>query len=155
MTLNSQSITEVMSHEHSVCDQLFEDAEIALADGRNEAGAKLVRSFAAHLNHHFEMEEIILFPAFEAVTGMAGGPTAVMRAEHQQIRGLLDQLSQELDAENFEEVIAIGETLNILIQQHNMKEENMLYPMSDTQLAENRNDILGKLKSFEGRQHGA
>ena len=149
MTLDTKSITGVMSNEHSVCDQLFEDGEIALTEGRNEAGVKLIRSFISRINHHFEVEEQILFPAFEGVTGMVAGPTSVMRAEHQQIRGLLDQLSEELDAENYEQVFAIGETLNILIQQHNMKEENMLYPMSDAQLGEARDELLKKIQPID------
>ena len=38
---------------------------------------------------HFEMEEAVLFPAFEEATGMTQGPTMVMHAEHVQMKGVL------------------------------------------------------------------
>jgi hemerythrin-like domain-containing protein len=64
-----------------------------------------------------------------------GGPTAMMRMEHQQMRGLLDQIGAAMDAGDTEEAMDIGDTLLMLIQQHNVKEEGMLYPMAENMLA--------------------
>jgi len=36
----------------------------------------------------------------------------------------------------------LSETLNMLMQQHNMKEENMLYPMSDQVLSSDRDSVI-------------
>ena len=80
---------------------------------------------------HFEAEEGVLFPAFEAATGMGHGPTEMMRHEHEQMRTLLAQLESACDAHDGDGYSGIAETLLMLMQQHNMKEENILYPMCD------------------------
>jgi len=38
--------------------------------------------------------------------------------------------------------LGLSETLNMLMQQHNMKEENMLYPMSDQVLSSDRDSVI-------------
>jgi hemerythrin-like domain-containing protein len=82
------------------------------------------------------MEEEVLFPAFEAATGMTdSGPTFVMRMEHDQMRGLLDQMGAALERGDQNALLDQGDTLLMLIQQHNQKEEGMLYPMSERALA--------------------
>ncbi|MBF0288839.1 MAG: hemerythrin domain-containing protein [SAR324 cluster bacterium] len=140
------SVMRLMHTEHSHCDQLYADGETALGEDRIEVGEKSMRSFIAGMRRHFEMEEKVLFPAFEALTGMVGGPPEVMRMEHQQIRGVLDQLSEVLDAQQYDPVFSIGETLMILIQQHNMKEENMLYPMIDNHLGNQVDELLKQMQ---------
>ena len=52
---------------------------------------------------HFDAEEAILFPAFEAHTGMSMGPTRVMRNEHDQMRELLDAAKKALDERDAED----------------------------------------------------
>ncbi|MEW6253979.1 MAG: hemerythrin domain-containing protein, partial [Planctomycetota bacterium] len=83
-----------------------------------------------------------LFPAFEERTGMRAGPTQVMRMEHAQMRELIDAMAQAVDAGDAERFLGLSETLNVLMQQHNLKEENMLYPMSDRTLGEERERVL-------------
>ena len=82
------------------------------------------------------MEEEVVFPAFEQTTGMTGGPTAIMRMEHTQMRGILDQMAADALEGDFESVADHGDTLLMVIQQHNMKEENILYPMVEQHLAD-------------------
>lgn len=53
-----------------------------------------------------------------------------MRGEHQQMRTLVADLLVALSAEDKDAYISVSETLMVLMQQHNMKEEMMLYPMS-------------------------
>lgn len=77
----------------------------------------------------------MLFPAFENATGMRQGPTQVMRMEHGQMRALVGQMEAALAARDGEGYAGAAETLLILMQQHNMKEENILYPMCDQSLA--------------------
>ena len=78
----------------------------------------------------------MLFPAFEAATGMTdSGPTFVMRMEHEQMRGLLEQMGTALERGDHDALLDQGDTLLMLIQQHNQKEEGMLYPMSERALA--------------------
>ena len=66
---------------------------------------------------------------------MTMGPTAVMRSEHAQIRELMAAAAAAIEAQNADDFSGYAETLHIMTQQHNMKEENVLYPMCDQHLA--------------------
>ena len=80
---------------------------------------------------HLDVEEQLLFPRVEAATGMHGhGPTVIMRSEHRQMRGLLDQVEVAARAGNSDEVLNLGDTLLMFTQQHNSTEEQVLYPLS-------------------------
>ena len=128
------SITTPLFQHHKHCDELFADAESACGRGDWEAGAKLFALLHDQLEAHFSSEEELLFPAFEAATGMTTGPTEVMRGEHRQMRDLLGQMSSGLAERDGDAFSGAAETLLILMQQHNMKEENILYPMCDNAL---------------------
>ena len=91
-------------------------------------------SLREQLETHFASEEELLFPAFEAATGMTSGPTEVMRGEHRQMRDLLAQMQAAVTSRDSDAFGGAAETLLILMQQHNMKEENILYPMCDNAL---------------------
>jgi len=123
------SIPEYMTTKHRECDEYFSDAETAVSKNDWAQALDKWQSFAAELFEHFEQEEGTLFPAFENATGMTAGPTQVMRMEHQQMRGLVQDLDNALAAKAQEEYLGLSETLMVMMQQHNMKEEMMLYPM--------------------------
>ena len=139
-------ITSAMQHHHKLCDDDFADAEDAARKGDWAACAATYGKFRTEMLAHFGVEEEVLFPAFEQRTGMAGGPTAVMRMEHVQMRTLLEQLQRALDAGSLDDFLGLGETLNVLVQQHNMKEEQMLYPMCDRALGDQADELLQRLQ---------
>ncbi len=124
------------TQDHRRCDAQWADVE-ALLDGTDIEVARITwQKFDTSMQRHLVMEEDVLFPAFEAISGMGGGgPTAIMRMEHQQIRGLLDQIGVAVDDGQTEDALDLGDTLLMLIQQHNLKEEGMLYPMAENMLA--------------------
>jgi hemerythrin-like domain-containing protein len=100
------------------------------------------------MRRHFAREEQVLFPAFEAATGMTSGPTAVMRMEHRQIEQLMASLQAALDRRDREEYLGVSETLLMLMQQHNAKEENILYPMADRSLAAAGDRVLERMRAM-------
>ena len=55
----------------------------------------------------------------------------VMRGEHEQMRALVSQANDALAVRDKGQFLGLAETLMMLTQQHNMKEENILYPMMD------------------------
>ncbi len=124
-------ISSFMSDDHHRCDELFASAE-HLVDGAQWDQAKnAVTKFLEAMEEHFLMEEETLFPQFEAASGNAMGPTQVMRHEHQQMRQLFAQMQTALQNKDNNNFLGASETLLILMQQHNMKEEQILYPMTD------------------------
>ena len=128
------STTAPLFQHHKHCDEIFASAEDACANGEWAAGEKAFALLLSQLETHFTSEEEVLFPAFEAATGMTSGPTEVMRGEHRQMRDLLAQMRGALAARDGDTFGGAAETLLILMQQHNMKEENILYPMCDNAL---------------------
>ena len=139
------SLTSPLIAHHKHCDDLFANAEAAAHAGRWDQCADVFGSLDAELSSHFAAEEQHLFPAFEAATGMTGGPTQVMRFEHRQMLDLLAQMRSALAEQALEPFAGACETLLVLMQQHNMKEENILYPMCDRSVDANALDLAGEL----------
>jgi hemerythrin-like domain-containing protein len=127
-------LSDQYTAHHKLCDEAFADAEAAAADQRWDEAAKTIARFRQLLAAHLDSEEGTLFPAFEEATGVTGGPTAMMRLEHQQMRSLLMQLERACLGKDADAFAGAAETLLILMQQHNMKEENILYPMCDREV---------------------
>ncbi|HEX8989331.1 MAG TPA: hemerythrin domain-containing protein [Rhodocyclaceae bacterium] len=142
--------TQPLRHHHKHCDELFASAEDLAHQGDWPRCAASAERFRAETEAHFATEEEVLFPAFAAATGMNGGPVAVMRMEHAQMRELMAAMTESAKAQDRNGFIGAAETLLILMQQHNMKEENILYPMCDNSLGAVAPDIAGALDQRVG-----
>jgi hemerythrin-like domain-containing protein len=141
-----KTITEFLAADHTACDNEFARAEeAALADKWSEAEAAF-NKFRDDMAHHFKMEEEILFPELKAAGGPAG-PVHVMLMEHAQIKELLKQMAEAVTQKNAKSYGGLSETLLIVMQQHNHKEENILYGMADDILAHEREALIGRLQA--------
>ena len=141
------TIPRFMTAQHRHCDDSFIATESSVsASNWIQAGSQW-SIFTTDLECHLQQEETILFPAFEQATGMTMGPTQVMRAEHAQMRQLVAEMTQVLSAQNKEQFLGLSETLMILMQQHNMKEEQMLYPMTQAHLPD-ADTVLQQVKAY-------
>jgi hemerythrin-like domain-containing protein len=134
------STTLIGDHRH--CDELFTQAENKVAVGDIATASEVFTAFATETERHFHREEAVLFPAFERTTGQTGGPTQVMRVEHARMRQLFDEMSGCLAQGDQERFMGLSETLLIMMQQHNAKEEQVLYPMSERVLGEHAENLL-------------
>ncbi len=139
-------ILEFMRDDHRMCDDFYTKSENALSAKETEQAKEFFETFYRATNHHFDMEERELFIAFEQRTGMMGGPTQMMRYEHQQLRSLLESMKSALNENRHNDFFGIGESMMIMLQQHNMKEEQMLYPMMDRALEDSAGEMIQKLK---------
>lgn len=140
------NIHQYMTSDHKACDDKFAEAE-ELASKKDYEKAKLeFAEFQKMLLRHFELEEGILFPAIEKATGMTAGPTEVMRHEHSQIKTTVNSAAAMLNTEDGSQFAGAAETLNILIQQHNMKEEQVLYQMADRLFQDEATALVARLK---------
>lgn len=144
--LGMYAITDFMAGDHRACDALLVAVEQAVAKGAWEAAGKEFRRFHDAMLHHFAAEEELLFALFEQRTGMYRGPTQVMRGEHSQVRQLLAAAQSALAESNADDYAGTAETLLIMLQQHNVKEENVLYPMCDQYLADQLETLLPELQ---------
>lgn len=136
-----------MLEDHRHCDDLFAAAEQSAGDGDLVAARLAFGQFRDAVLRHFTGEEATLFPAFEERTGMRMGPTQVMRMEHEQMRALMDAAVDALESGKTEDFLGQADSLLITMQQHNMKEENVLYPMCDQQLGDAAGALVERLRS--------
>jgi hemerythrin-like domain-containing protein len=125
------TISTPLTEDHHRCDDLFVRMEQAILQQDWEGAQKLVLAFERSIKHHFIVEEEYLFPALERANAQAVGPVRVMTMEHDQMRQLIWQLLSAIKQQAKDETLGITETLLIAMQQHNLKEENILYPMAD------------------------
>lgn len=136
-------LLEYMSTDHQACDEAFAIAEEAALNNVDAESA--FAAFRAEMDRHFRMEEELLFPALLNAGG-PGGPVQVMRMEHAQMNDLIAQMSDALNSGNSQEYGGLSETLLIVMQQHNLKEEQILYPIMDRILANEA--LIEQLKAF-------
>lgn len=142
-----KTIVEFMTGAHKACDDAFAQAEEAVLDQKwNEASSAFGR-FRQGMERHFRMEEEILFPAFQA-TGGSAGPVQVMLMEHSQMYDLFEQMALAIEDKDAEKYAGVSETLLIVMQQHNHKEEQILYPMADQFLAGQQDALLLRMHSL-------
>jgi len=144
-----KQLMQFFTDDHRETDQSWTSLEDAVQAGDEAAIRTAFDAYKTRMLRHFSMEEEVLFPAFEAKTGMSqGGPTAVMRMEHEQMRGLLEQMSTAMEAGDAQEVIDLGDTQLMLVQQHNQKEETILYTMAQRMLDGDWPELSAKLASY-------
>ncbi|MBL0707762.1 MAG: hemerythrin domain-containing protein [Sulfurimonas sp.] len=141
------TIKEYLTADHARCDDLFASMEDSASRSIKDAKASY-DIFASSSERHFQMEEKVMFLEFEAKTGMTQGPTAMMRQEHTQMRSLVSQMGEAIADENKDRFFGLSETLMILMQQHNMKEEQMLYTMAQQHLNADSDRVVEMMESM-------
>ena len=141
------SIHQALSQDHQTCDGMFAETEATVGHGNFTAARSEFARFRAAMERHINAEENIVFPAFEAKTGDRSGPTEIMRSEHQMMRDLFVKMDAALTQQQAQQYLGLSETLLMLLQQHNIKEENILYPMIDRVLGPEQQTILAQLQA--------
>ena len=143
------TLTHFLGDDHQHCDELFAETENAVAARDWPVARAHFQHFFDAMRHHFAKEEEVMFPAFEARTGMSGGPTFIMRDEHEQMNNLFDNMRAALERDDYHAYMSLSETLLMLMRQHNMKEENILYPMADQALEDERDTLLKAMAEMD------
>ncbi len=139
------TVSTAFAEDHRRCDDLFARLEESLSHNRWSEVTEGFSKFTATLERHLAIEEESLFPALEEHLGTPLGPVEVMRSEHVSMRELIQQLEQEISRQDSARCLSLCETLLILIQQHNLKEEQVLYHMADEALPAERAQTLAAM----------
>ncbi|MCC7343822.1 MAG: hemerythrin domain-containing protein [Deltaproteobacteria bacterium] len=145
--MEERNITQFFERDHDRLDALFGQFQ----KGKRSdfpAAKRAFKEFLTGLQRHIVWEEELLFPAFEQATGMRNvGPTAVMRMEHRQIHQCLEEIHQKVRVQDPESDAEEARLLAVL-GQHNMKEEQILYPAIDRMVApEVRAKLLAEVQA--------
>jgi iron-sulfur cluster repair protein YtfE (RIC family) len=131
-----QTVTAYLSWDHDRLDALLLDVIRDVEGGRFAQARQTYREFDEGLLRHIRIEEDVLFPVFEARTGMTGGPTTVMRQEHRDIQRAIALMREGLLAEDQTRFTDGLVLLRQVLPDHNAKEEHVLYPSTDRMLNE-------------------
>ncbi len=143
-------IANYLTNEHRECDNLFAKAEAAAAKGDFKTTKEEFLNFADDTLLHFKKEEEQFFPLFEEITGSSEGPTMVMKYEHEQVRALMGKMAQAIESEDKDAYLSLAESMMILLQQHNMKEEQMLYAMADRVIDSTKSqELISKMEELK------
>jgi uncharacterized protein (DUF2249 family)/hemerythrin-like domain-containing protein len=145
-----RTVSEYLQGDHRRLDAIVADAERLLSAGDADTAARRFAEFRCGLDHHIDMEEFVLFPAFVRVTGMEGGPTLVMKDEHRQIRRHLEDATRALAEGSSGRFTAALRAMKAVLVEHNMKEEQILYPATDDGLPSDRerDDLVKQMQAY-------
>ncbi len=142
------SISVYFSAQHRACDRAFEKMEEAVSSDNWPLAESLFDELSRDTLQHFSNEEQGLFPLFEEKTGMQTGPTQVMRGEHGELRELMQRLGIAVRSKDQDGAMGTAETFFLFLQQHNVKEEQVLYPMADQALQGSLQALAAKVPGF-------
>ncbi|WP_078548496.1 hemerythrin domain-containing protein [Litchfieldia alkalitelluris] len=150
---------QLLKNEHiplrKQMDHLYEEATNILENSTPMkaeliALREVVVDFVNHLDPHsdIEDEEGVLFPLVANYIGRETGPIAVMEFEHDQAKKHLKLFLQGTEkVESLVENEFSDITLNIteailILREHFMKEENVLFPLAERMLSEEEKAVL-------------
>lgn len=144
----SPSISAYLVSDHRRLDALAADAARLVREGALAAAAVPFAQFVGGLNRHIDIEEQVLFPAFERAAGASAACTIVMRAEHVEIRRCLDRVRGSLERGDADEFERAMHGLTQLVARHDMKEERVLYPMADRALRSESERLVARMAAL-------
>jgi len=108
-----------------------------------------VKHFVGELDPHSEREEGFLFPMMANYIGRETGPIAVMEYEHDQAKMNLQlfldgysSLAGHADQAKMDELAGYAIQAYMILTDHFMKEENVLFPMAEKMLSEQEKETL-------------
>jgi len=145
-----REVTEALVWDHARLDALEAAAFEARARGALPLARAIFTDFAHGLRRHIDFEEQLLFPEFETRFRLTGenGPTAVMRAEHGTIVVLLVVMEREIDDPAAPIELSRAE-LRQIQRDHDLKEEQILYPALDRMLDEEEGDrVVARIQAW-------
>lgn len=140
------TVNEFMTQDHRDCDDQFANLENIVDTNNFEGANSMFDEYYNHMIKHFDMEEKVMFPMFNDANAEGCNPTQVMIMEHNQMKMLLNKMKIAIEAKDKNSFLGLSENLMFLAQQHNMKEEQIMYNLVDKAL--NSDELIKKMKEL-------
>ncbi len=154
-----RSIEEMLKVMEAVCKKLESGEQVSLDDLNNIV--EFIKVFADTC-HHGKEEDLLFTAMIDAGIPKEGGPVAVMLMEHDMGRNFVKGLSQATEdygkgnTESSAQIIENARNYASLLSNHIFKEDNILYPMADTHLSdEKQNELLKEFDVVQNEKIGA
>ena len=133
------TVGDDLEHDHREIDEQF--ARFVASLESNDIDREALAAGAHGLRHHIWVEETLHFPPVRAAGLLA--PVLVMLREHGEIWRLLENLENAVSRDFPREGITrVWQTLEEVLDAHNSKEEQILYPTGDQVLSPEQNDAV-------------
>ena len=144
------TLIEVLMVQHNVILRQLEYLEKFKSSTQEDSGAcclkQVLLCIVDTVDAHAEIEEKFLFPELEPSMGKEMSSPAVMKFEHEEIRGILARLQKTDEAR-----VVLLETAKFIIflRDHIAKEEKVLFPTAEKALGRKRlEELLQKSCAF-------
>jgi hemerythrin-like domain-containing protein len=144
---------------HERLTELFLDHQLALLDLDIALAIERLNRFDVELRDHMRIEEELLLPIYERAGRVQGGPIEFYTGEHKRMLEFLARFGDRLEflkkgpANLKREVIELFDDQALfkhLMEHHDMREENILYPTLDRVTgAEERRRLLKRCSIAE------
>jgi iron-sulfur cluster repair protein YtfE (RIC family) len=141
------SISFYFEREHDRLDSLFQDYQ-RLKPSDFPRARECFLQFEFGLRRHIAWEEEILFTLFEEKTDfLEYSPVATLRDEHREILQALEALKIKILGANPNSIGREKQFL-ILLGNHNLREESVLFPMIDEVLDQTeRSSVFDRMRN--------
>ena len=160
LKLEHEAVKNTLRILDSICNDAKKTGHIAKPDHLEQL-LEFFRTFVD--NCHHSKEEELLFPALEEVgVSKERGPIGVMLNEHQQGRDYVAKMNAALvrnsegDHEAIFDLIQNARAYIDLLNHHIEKENNVLFPLADKHLSDEKQVELGEgFETIETQKSGA
>lgn len=155
-SLKDRSSFLSLRDDHKALNELFlVHQEALLAMDIPQAAARLA-AYESCLRHHMEEEEQQLLPLYLKAGPRPGGPVEFFTGEHRKMLEFLTRFRDALDRLNSDTDVSGRKIIELFDQQavykhlvdhHDQREENILYPALDgATTAQQREELLGRFE---------
>lgn len=142
-----RTVAGYLCWDHRRMEDLLHAGTRSARSGDWAAAHSILEAYAQALLRHADIEDDILFPAYERLSGgMADSPTAMMRHEHVEVRAAVHDLVRAARDADQPALEAALSRLDAVVIEHHAKEEEILFPgMDDALDAAQREALVERL----------
>ncbi len=137
-------------HDHRRYDAALAECELAAEAGDWKAAIEGYRDFVSDLKLHMDMEDQVIYPLLERESGDPDGDIAELRAEHDNLERLLQDLAVVIRNRDIDHLLDSLVPLHRAMNAHNAFEEEVLARLASDRLLGQREQILARLQSTAG-----
>ncbi|MCA8936234.1 MAG: hemerythrin domain-containing protein [Planctomycetes bacterium] len=143
----ARTVSDYLGWDHRRLEELMAAGMAAASAGDWQSASELFAEHRTGLTHHADIEDALLFPAYDGATGnMPNGPTQLMVEEHRGVRNGLADVAAAVKACNMDELTDAHLRLSDLLAEHHAQEEEILFPtMDETIPPEQLSQLIEKL----------
>ena len=135
-------------HDHSEHEELLAGCQDAVEMEDWKSADLSFGNLIKCLKAHIELEEEILFPAFESRTEGLNAPTESLRDEHNKIVRFISDTLRVIETRNSETVQECLAELERMMVKHHEKEEDIFLPMASLILEADRDELVQRMRDF-------